>query len=397
MKKLLNISVIAALAILPLAANAEVVAGEPTSISDPGLSPAQEADSVTASGSPKYALAVSGTNDDKVATAGYVKGAYNSAIKAINKVSETASNALTASSTATLTNKTIDANGTGNSITNLETDNFASGVIVTEVGATGTDTALPTEQAVREAITTATTDMVTTTGTQTLTNKTISGGTVSGATITGGTIDADSTTISNLETDNFKSGIVVNSTTGIAATTEAASDSKLVTEKAIKAALTSATNGQVTETGTQTLTNKTIDADSNTLSNIELENLKGSAYVDSTEGIAAVTSASDTALVTEKAVATAIKDFATQTGAAATAAAAVNGATIDLSGLGVSTGNVGGTATIPAVATWGTDALAANPISVDLTQTSVVTGLTGNTANVANKISAGTVTYTAGQ
>lgn len=61
--------------------------------------------------------------------------------------------AVTASSTTTFTNKTIDAEGTGNSITNLKTTNFKSGVIVTTVGATGSDTALPTEQAVREALT----------------------------------------------------------------------------------------------------------------------------------------------------------------------------------------------------------------------------------------------------
>ena len=60
---------------------------------------------------------------------------------------------VTASSTTTFTNKTINAEGTGNSITNLKTSNFKSGVIVTTVGATGSDTSLPTEQAVREALT----------------------------------------------------------------------------------------------------------------------------------------------------------------------------------------------------------------------------------------------------
>lgn len=59
---------------------------------------------------------------------------------------------VTASSTNTFTNKTIDAEGTGNSITNLKTTNFKSGVIVTTVGDTGSDTSIPTEQAVREAI-----------------------------------------------------------------------------------------------------------------------------------------------------------------------------------------------------------------------------------------------------
>ena len=52
--------------------------------------------------------------------------------------------------TQTLTNKTIDADN--NTISDLGTGNFKSGVIVTTVGATGSDTSIPTEQAVREAI-----------------------------------------------------------------------------------------------------------------------------------------------------------------------------------------------------------------------------------------------------
>lgn len=52
--------------------------------------------------------------------------------------------------TQTLTNKTIDADD--NTISDLTTSNFKSGVIVTTVGATGSDSSIPTEQAVREAI-----------------------------------------------------------------------------------------------------------------------------------------------------------------------------------------------------------------------------------------------------
>ncbi len=245
MKKLLNISVIAALAVLPMTANAatgDIVAGAPVSITE---RPEQTAADVTTTVDPKYALAVQATTDSNIATAGYVKGAYNAAIRAINKVSEETANSLTADNTAILTNKTIDANGTGNSIINLETDNFAETALAKSVN--GIAAALDTKLVTEKAVATAIDGMVTESGQQTLTNKTISGGTVSNATISGGTIDADSTTINNLETDNFKTGTVVDSKTGIATTN--ASDSKLVSEGAVRKAINDLTNTYATQTG----------------------------------------------------------------------------------------------------------------------------------------------------
>ena len=88
----------------------------------------------------------------------------------------------------------------------------------------------------------------------------------------------------------------------------------------------------------------------------------------------------------------ALTTYATKTGVEKTAAAAVNGATIDLSGIQATTAQL--TGTVPVVDTWGATAPAANPVSVTLSQGTVVTGLTGNTANVTNKISAGTISYT---
>ena len=52
--------------------------------------------------------------------------------------------------TQTLTNKTIDADD--NTISDLTTSNFKSGVITTSIGATGSDTSIPTEKSVRTAI-----------------------------------------------------------------------------------------------------------------------------------------------------------------------------------------------------------------------------------------------------
>lgn len=118
--------------------------------------------------------------------------------------------------TQTLTNKTIDADD--NTISDLATGNFKSGVIVTTVGATGSDSALPTEQAVREAITSATNGMVTVDGVQTLTNK---------------TIDGDDNTIKDLSTGVFKTGVLQTTVRAVSS----ASDSCLATEKAIASAL----------------------------------------------------------------------------------------------------------------------------------------------------------------
>lgn len=54
----------------------------------------------------------------------------------------------------------------------------------------------------------------------------------------------------------------------------------------------------------QTLTNKTIDADDNTISDLETDNFKSGVVRTSTDGIRDVANASDTSMVTEKAIAT---------------------------------------------------------------------------------------------
>lgn len=69
----------------------------------------------------------------------------------VDKIDNTeASDIVRLASTQTLTNKTIDADD--NTIKDLGTGNFKSGVIVTTVGATGADTSIATEKAVRSAI-----------------------------------------------------------------------------------------------------------------------------------------------------------------------------------------------------------------------------------------------------
>lgn len=65
--------------------------------------------------------------------------------------------------------------------------------------------------------------------------------------------------------------------------------------------LDSLINGMVTETGTQTLTNKTIDADDNTISDLTLSNLKSGVAVTTVRDNA---NATDSSFATEKAVRT---------------------------------------------------------------------------------------------
>jgi hypothetical protein len=59
---------------------------------------------------------------------------------------------ITATSTDTLTNKTFNANGTGNSISNIETADIAAGTLVTAaegIGSNDNDTTIPTSAAVK--------------------------------------------------------------------------------------------------------------------------------------------------------------------------------------------------------------------------------------------------------
>lgn len=138
-------------------------------------------------------------------------------ITSVSKIDNTESaDIVKLAASQTLTNKTIDADD--NTIADLETDNFKSGVIVTSVGSTGADTHLPTEKAVRSAIDTATTDMVTLSGTQTLTNK---------------TIDADDNTIQDLSVANLKNGVLQTTVRA----SSSASDSCLASERAIALAV----------------------------------------------------------------------------------------------------------------------------------------------------------------
>ena len=89
MKKILGISLGALFAVAPMMAQAAAVAGDPVSYAA-NEQPTGAAKDAVLGGTPLYQLAQSATSDTNAASAGYVKGAYNAAIKAVNKVHEEA-------------------------------------------------------------------------------------------------------------------------------------------------------------------------------------------------------------------------------------------------------------------------------------------------------------------
>ena len=124
---------------------------------------------------------------------------------------------ITASSTDTLTNKTIDANGTGNAISNLEVADFAGSAVITvaeTLAANDSDTALVTAGAIIDYVDAQDANIAS--DTLTFTNK---------------TIDANGTgnSITNLEVADLASGVLDTDLASVSA-----SDDTLASAKAIK-------------------------------------------------------------------------------------------------------------------------------------------------------------------
>jgi hypothetical protein len=99
-----------------------------------------------ASGRMKVSAGADKTIQDLSGVVGLIKTDTNGLVSA----AAAGTDYVTASSSNALTNKTIDANGTGNAITNLETADFAANVIDTDVTlAANSDTRLATQKAVK--------------------------------------------------------------------------------------------------------------------------------------------------------------------------------------------------------------------------------------------------------
>ena len=152
---------------------------------------------------------------------------------------------ITASSSDTLTNKTIDANGTGNSISNIEVADFAGSAIINvaeTLASNDSDTALVTAGAIIDYVDAQDANIAS--DTLTLTNKTFD-------------VEATGNSISNIDVADFKAAAIVTEGEGIGSNDN---DTTIPTSAAVKDYVDNNAGGT---TGDLTITGSTISAPSN--------------------------------------------------------------------------------------------------------------------------------------
>ena len=148
----------------------------------------------------------------------------------------------TASSTQTFTNKTIDANGSGNSITNLEVADFASGVLDTDItSVSSSDDTLASAKAIKTYVDAQVATVPTGDITAVVAGTGLSGGATSGS----ATLNIDTATTVDISTSQALSNKTLTSpviNTGVSGSAildednfASDSDTKLATQQSIKA------------------------------------------------------------------------------------------------------------------------------------------------------------------
>ena len=149
---------------------------------------------------------------------------------------------VTGSSTDTFTNKTIDANGSGNSITNLEVADFASGVLDTDItSVSGSDDTLASAKAIKTYVDAQVATVPTGDITAVVAGTGLSGGATSGS----ATLNIDTATTVDISTSQALSNKTLTSpviNTGVSGSAildednfASDSDTKLATQQSIKA------------------------------------------------------------------------------------------------------------------------------------------------------------------
>ena len=209
----------------------------------------------------------------------------------------------------TLTNKVIDLDN--NTLSNIEVDNLKSGVLDTDItSVSSSDDTLASAKAIKTYVDAQVATIPVGDITSVVAGDGLTGGGTSGdvtlnvvggtgitanandiaidatvatltgsQTLTGKTIDVDNNTVSNIEVDNFKTGVVDTNLSSVSA-----NDDTLASAKAIKSYIDGSVSN-VTASSTTTFTNKTIDADGtgNSITNIDNANIKSAAAIDATK------------------------------------------------------------------------------------------------------------------
>lgn len=213
--------------------------------------------------------------------------------------------------TQTLTNKTIDADN--NTVSNLEVDNLKAGVLDTDLSSvSASDDTIPSAKATKAYVDSQVTaqdlDLAADSGTASVDldseTLTISGGTGIDTTasdvgpevtvaidstvtqnaatqsLTNKTIDADLNTVSNIANDEIKAAAGIDASKIGAGSVD---NTEFQYLNGVTDYVQDQIDTKITADETVALTNKTIDADLNTISNIDNDEIKANAQIDATK------------------------------------------------------------------------------------------------------------------